>query len=254
MRTHWAGLGTLALMAHRSVLLASAVTLACGGATTPGQDEPSLSNHAATRGAPEAPAPSGGEARPETESAVGVPRQPTSGSAMSVDEPPVIAQPPVPEAATGSCLGELECPWSVRANMPDARRGQATAALDGLIYVIGGESARDARRTAPVPRPSPTPESTALYSSVSAYDPSADSWSDRAPMPIGLYVLTAHALDGKIYAFGGYGQQGFDASVQVYDPTSNTWQLEAPMPTPRYVHERGRRRQSLRHRRPGPAP
>jgi N-acetylneuraminic acid mutarotase len=235
MRPHLAVLENLALMVQRTVLVASAAALACGGASAPAHDGADPSNHAAAPGSPEAAAPGGDEAGPTTDSDDGVPRRPPIGGATTVDEPPVIDEPIVADIAPASCVGEPGCPWSVRESMPDARRGQGTVALDGLIYVIGGESARDARRTAPVPRPSPTPESTALYSSVFAYDPSSDSWSDRAPMPNGLYVLTAHPLNGKIYAFGGYGQQGFDASVQVYDPASNTWQLEAPMPTPRYV-------------------
>ena len=118
--------------------------------------------------------------------------------------------------------------------MPDSSRGQASVEYGGQIYLFGGETSADA-----------APGYTAFeryarelpprYSSVRAYDPVSDTWTARASMPHGLYVLTAHVIADKIYVFGGYGENGFDASVQEYDPASDSWQLREPMPTLRYT-------------------
>ena len=209
--------------------------LACGAATASPQDDPTRSSHAAAGDSLDA-APMSGTEGSSTETAVGQESEgPSAGDVpVRTDDLPAVVEPSA-ELAPASCLGEPGCPWSVRANMPDAMRGQGTVALDGRIYVVGGESVQDNRRSSPEVWPAPTSWSPALYSTVYVYDPVSDSWSDRARLPLGLYVLTAHALGGQVVVFGGYGQQGFDANVQVYDPASDTWQLQAPMPTPRYI-------------------
>ena len=47
----------------------------------------------------------------------------------------------------------------------------------------------------------------------------------------------AAALDGKLYAMGGYSGDGSDlSSVERYDPATNAWEAVAPMATGRYYH------------------
>src|SRR5206468_2703079 len=60
--------------------------------------------------------------------------------------------------------------WTTRASMATPRGGYAAAALNGLIYAIGGVS-----------------------DAVEAYDPAADSWSAKAPFPTPLYWSPAAA-------------------------------------------------------------
>ena len=40
-------------------------------------------------------------------------------------------------------------------------------------------------------------------------------------------------LDGKLYAVGGYNDDGFLSSVERYDPAANTWEAVAPLTTAR---------------------
>jgi len=71
-------------------------------------------------------------------------------------------------------------------------------------------------------------------------------WAPMAPMPTAPRGFAAAAVNGKIYAIGGYDPSNRNASlstVEVYDPATNTWRSSteppgtpgapAPMPTAR---------------------
>jgi outer membrane protein assembly factor BamB len=78
--------------------------------------------------------------------------------------------------------------WSGRDPMPLIFfAGAAAAPGDGKIYVLGGETSGGV---------------------LAAYDPAADAWEVKAPMPTPRYGLAAVALDGKVYAVGGSGPTG----------------------------------------------
>ena len=71
---------------------------------------------------------------------------------------------------------------------------------------------------------------------VEAYDPGADTWTSKAPMPTARAALTTCVVDGIIYAIGGYPSALHNlAPVEAYDPRTDTWTSRAPMPTPRYL-------------------
>jgi N-acetylneuraminic acid mutarotase len=54
-------------------------------------------------------------------------------------------------------------------------------------------------------------------------------------MPTGRYYLAAAALNGKIYAIGGYNSTStYLATTEEYNPVSNTWTTKPDMPTARY--------------------
>ncbi len=61
-----------------------------------------------------------------------------------------------------------------------------------------------------------------------------DTWTQKADMPKVRFILSASAVDGKIYAIGGSSaMHGAGLSiVDEYDPTTDTWTTKAPMPTP----------------------
>jgi N-acetylneuraminic acid mutarotase len=58
-------------------------------------------------------------------------------------------------------------------------------------------------------------------------------WFSMAPLPIPLGGLGAAAVNGKVYAMGGFGTTAYSSTVEVYDPSSNTWSTAASMPTAR---------------------
>src|SRR6266436_3320026 len=77
----------------------------------------------------------------------------------------------------GGCLGkttdspapiDIKSPgqWSALAPMPTARQEVAVAVLDGRVFVIGGLG-----------------EASEPVATVEVYDPAADRWETRAPLP-----------------------------------------------------------------------
>ena len=57
------------------------------------------------------------------------------------------------------------------------------------------------------------------------------TWQTLAPMPTARQELATAALNGKIYAIGGYDSSGTPTNiVEVYDPTTNTWTSANPIP------------------------
>jgi N-acetylneuraminic acid mutarotase len=106
-------------------------------------------------------------------------------------------------------------PWSVKADMPTPRRAPAAVALDGKVYVIGGQNGK-------------------YYNVVERYDPATDIWETKAPMPTERAWLVAEAVNGRIYAIGGNNPiSGKLGTVEEYDPITDTWTTKSPMPTPR---------------------
>lgn len=104
--------------------------------------------------------------------------------------------------------------WTVMAAMPTARADlAAVTGADGKIYAIGGWNVRNSFND-PV-----------ALDTVEAYDPVANTWTARAPMPTARYWLSAAlGSDGKIYAYGGVDTTTNTPQVfEAYDPNTNTW-------------------------------
>ena len=112
--------------------------------------------------------------------------------------------------------------WKQAAPIPQAMHHHGVAAVDGKIYVVGGFTGVFAKRN-PI-------------ASVWQYDPAADRWEKRAPLPAPRGALAVAVLDGKIYALGG---ERFSAAkpdayepvsdAAVYDPKSDAWEILPPL-------------------------
>jgi N-acetylneuraminic acid mutarotase len=105
--------------------------------------------------------------------------------------------------------------------MPAARWGHVAAAVDGIIYAIGGMNAGGAD-----------------VSTVEAYEPATDTWTTKADMPSRRAHVAIDVVDGKIYVIGGiFGETPQDnralSAVEAYDPATDTWTRKADMPTAR---------------------
>jgi N-acetylneuraminic acid mutarotase len=111
--------------------------------------------------------------------------------------------------------------WTRRADMPTARQGLCTAAVDGIIYGIGGWS--------------PGGDS----STVEAYDPVTDRWTRKADMPTERTLAAIAVVDGIIYVIGGntsvVGAPWVASVIEAYDPARDRWTRKADMPTARYA-------------------
>jgi N-acetylneuraminic acid mutarotase len=120
--------------------------------------------------------------------------------------------------------------WAPKAPMPTARDGFAIGVVNGKIYAIGG-SARS------------HPLGINTTNVTEEYDPVTNTWTKKAPMPTAREKLAIAVVNDKIYAIGGYYEEGeFPplyyrytlATVECYDPITDTWSTLADMPTPRY--------------------
>ncbi len=67
----------------------------------------------------------------------------------------------------------------------------------------------------------------------SADDSAENTWISKAPMSRARAGLGVVAVNGKIYAIGGWNNNGLLGTNEEYDPASDTWISKAPMPTPR---------------------
>ena len=113
--------------------------------------------------------------------------------------------------------------WENLGDAPRARMRISSVALNGKIYVIGGSTAVSDKGTL-----------------LQVFDPAQNTWADLAPMPTGRGIgdgggLTASAVEGKIYAIGGYTKDAPNwlQTVEVYDPATDTWDNQKDMPTGR---------------------
>ena len=91
----------------------------------------------------------------------------------------------------------------------------AGGSIGGRFYVVGGRSGAGSDVALEV------------------YDPAANSWTTRAPMPTGRSGIGAGVVNNRLYGFGGE-IPALHNEVESYDPASNTWQQHPAMPTPKH--------------------
>ncbi len=123
------------------------------------------------------------------------------------------------QAAAGG--GGVQAEWRARAPMDEARAETGVAALGGQVYVAGGT----------VQRGEGAPEYASTL--VTSYDPRSDRWRQRAPLPRPLTHVALAALDGRLYAFGGFTQiihLNPQRVAYVYSPRRDRWRRLPDMP------------------------
>lgn len=93
------------------------------------------------------------------------------------------------EALTNFDRNEMYDPqtnsWVTLEPLLVKRSGFTATALNGYVYVFGGEGVGE------------------VYDSVEKYDPIANSWTFEAPLPTGRMGLEAVPVDDRIYVVGG---------------------------------------------------
>lgn len=108
--------------------------------------------------------------------------------------------------------------WSLAAPLPGPVNHAMAAAVNGKVYIIGGQSGAGGGGP--------------FLDAVFEYDPAIDTWTSQAPMPTVRGGLNAAAVNGCLHVFGGEGSEGVFPQHEVYDPTTDTWHSLPPMPTP----------------------
>ena len=102
--------------------------------------------------------------------------------------------------------------WIRKADMLDDRAGLSANAVNGKIYVIGGQTSTDSK----------------IFRSALEYDPVSDVWSRKAGMQFPRQLHCSAVVDGIIYVFGGDGVQ----QTEAYAPDEDSWTKKADMPAP----------------------
>ncbi|RXE58134.1 Kelch repeat-containing protein [Acetivibrio mesophilus] len=108
--------------------------------------------------------------------------------------------------------------WTKKANMPKGLAGHRAVSLNGYLYVVGGKQEQQNKYD------------SEFSQNVYKYDPASNSWSTVASLPVPMTYHGLVAVNGKIYAIGGYNSTGMLDSVYEYDPLTNTWATKGPMP------------------------
>lgn len=79
--------------------------------------------------------------------------------------------------------------WATKQHMLTARSGFDVGVVNGILYAVGGATGRDVALT--------------ITDRVEAYDPATNTWTTKAPMPIGRLYPSVAVLNGVLYALGG---------------------------------------------------
>lgn len=115
--------------------------------------------------------------------------------------------------------------WRAGPDLPMRVQEIYPCALNGALYVAGGLSpdAGDGR--------------IGISDRFFVLEPGAAAWRERARLPLPIHHPNCIALEGRIYAIGGFTAThgaGWTMSqaVRVYDPQSNTWRGGPDMPQP----------------------
>lgn len=113
--------------------------------------------------------------------------------------------------------------WTARAPMLTPRVSFAAAACGNKIYVIGGMEETPSKGLVQI---------TCSVNEV--YDPSTNTWTTKASMPISRMQMGAATVNGKIYVMGGMTAGAYSTVniTQIYDPATDSWASGASMPYP----------------------
>jgi len=122
--------------------------------------------------------------------------------------------------------------WRALAPLPTKRGSPVAVTVGDRMYVIGGAiTAQDHANVHPA-RPH------ASTGAVEEYDPAANSWRARAPMPTPRSAMAAGVHQGRIYVSGGEYQDArmmaTYRALEAYDAPKNAWSVLPSMPTARH--------------------
>lgn len=100
--------------------------------------------------------------------------------------------------------------WDMKTHMVTQGWNINLAAVDSLIYAIGGDPFRKRNE---------------------CYNPKTNKWDSLAPMPTARQHSNCSVANGKIYVMGGIIDWGKPTDKnEMYDPQTNSWQTLSPIP------------------------
>lgn len=105
--------------------------------------------------------------------------------------------------------------WTLGPPLPEVNNHGMAATVDGVIYLIGGQ----------------TDPNTAYVDTVYALDPKVGRWVEKARMPTARSAGVAIPFEGRIYVAGGRPPHGHEFAV--YDPKADRWETLPNLPSQR---------------------
>jgi len=115
--------------------------------------------------------------------------------------------------------------WETRTSMPTSRTQIVANEVDGKIYVMAGYTF-------------PHPSFPTLCNKTEVYDPTTDSWTEKAQMPnyqgVAMADDASAVVDNKIYVFGCSQLESNTLFTKIYDIETDTWSSGTIMPTEIY--------------------
>lgn len=107
--------------------------------------------------------------------------------------------------------------WVTFDSLEYARRYACAEVVDSKIYVFGGCSDRLSAAGTAQPRP---------VTAVEMYDPQTKKWNTLSTkMNYPRFKAASATVNGKIYVFGGSGNQVDITAVEEYDPATDIWRV-----------------------------
>lgn len=108
--------------------------------------------------------------------------------------------------------------WRDAAAIPTPRDHLAAVSDGRSVFAVGGRFISPGATTSVLER----------------YDPKADAWERRKPMPTARGGLGATLVGGRIVTAGGEDPTGTFGDVEAFDIATATWSTLPPLPTPRH--------------------
>ncbi len=127
----------------------------------------------------------------------------------------------------------VENSWTTKTPMHESRVSAGAGAIEGKIYVMGGSQRRNISND----------NFYVTINSTEVYDPTTDTWTEKASMPTSRSSFGATVYQDKIYCMGGFhlsddGSEKISVGVnEIYDPSTDAWETKSPMPSVRYGFE-----------------
>jgi N-acetylneuraminic acid mutarotase len=110
--------------------------------------------------------------------------------------------------------------WTLGPSLPHPIHHIMAAAVDGKLYVMGGEIDGASSGRPPT-----------FVAHTWVHDPAVGGWVARAPMPTARSGGGSAVVDGRIYVAGGRPPGG--SAFEVYDPATDQWERLPDLPTQR---------------------
>ncbi len=109
--------------------------------------------------------------------------------------------------------------YTWKPSMPTPRTFGTCAVVNDEIYVIGGQHYGGSPEIGMLPN-----------NETEAYDPIANTWTTKAPMPISKFGSERGGcvINGKIYVTHGRNWTAYFIDNYVYDPTTDSWSQKSP--------------------------